>query len=129
LPVSVPPTEVDSPVLSALPVAGELSSAEGLLVGYRGYDRTGSEPHFSFGHGLGYTDWTYESFAAPEGSIMAGQDLPLTVTVRNSREGAGTEVAQVYLHALDDEPSRPPEVLAALARVTGAPRERVGGRL
>ena len=129
LPVSVPRAEADSPVLAALPVAGELSYAEGLLVGYRGYDRTGSEPHFSFGHGLGYTDWTYESFAAPEGSIMAGQDLPLTVTVRNSGERAGREVVQVYLEALDDDPSRPLRVLAAFASVSGAPGERVEVRL
>jgi beta-glucosidase len=129
LPVSVPRAESDSPVLSALPVAGELSYAEGLLVGYRGYDRTGSEPHFSFGHGLGYTDWTYESFAPSEGSIMAGQDLPLTVTVRNSGERAGREVVQVYLEALDDDPSRPLRVLAAFASVSGAPGERVDVRL
>src|SRR5437879_4673485 len=33
LPVSVPRAEADSPVLAALPVAGELSYADGLLVG------------------------------------------------------------------------------------------------
>ena len=34
---------------------------EGLLVGYRGYDRSGREPLFCFGHGSGYTEWSYES--------------------------------------------------------------------
>jgi beta-glucosidase len=129
LPVSVPRAEADSPVLTALPVAGELSYAEGLLVGYRGYDRTGSEPHFSFGHGLGYTDWTYESFTPAEGSITPGHDLPLTVTIRNSGERAGREVVQVYLEAMDDDPSRPLRVLAAFASVSGAPGERVEVRL
>jgi beta-glucosidase len=129
LPVSVPRAEADSPVLTALPVAGELSYAEGLLVGYRGYDRTGSEPHFSFGHGLGYTDWTYESFTPTEGSIVAGHDLPLTVTIRNSGGRAGREVVQVYLEAMDDDPSRPLRVLAAFASVSGAPGERVEVRL
>ena len=62
LPVSVPRAEADSPVLHAKPEAGELDYAEGLLVGYRGYDRSGTEPLFCFGHGLGYTDWSYESW-------------------------------------------------------------------
>jgi beta-glucosidase len=125
LPVSVPRAEADSPVLSALPVAGELSYAEGLLVGYRGYDRTGSEPHFSFGHGLGYTEWTYESLAPADDSIMAGHDLPLVVTVRNTGDRAGREVVQVYIEAQDHDPTRPLRVLAAFANVNAGPGERV----
>jgi beta-glucosidase len=112
-------------VLSALPVAGELSYAEGLLVGYRGYDRTGSEPHFSFGHGLGYTEWTYESLAPADDSIMAGHDLPLVVTVRNTGDRAGREVVQVYIEAQDHDPTRPLRVLAAFANVNAGPGERV----
>ncbi|TMB86288.1 MAG: glycosyl hydrolase, partial [Chloroflexi bacterium] len=61
LPVSVPRDEADSPVLSAHPQAGALTYGEGLLVGYRGYDRSEVASLFCFGHGLGYTDWTYES--------------------------------------------------------------------
>jgi len=56
--------EADSPVLSAQPEAGDLIQAEGLLVGYRGYYRSGTEPLFYFGHGPGYTNWTYESSVA-----------------------------------------------------------------
>jgi len=51
-------------VLSAQPEAGDLIQAEGLLVGYRGYYRSGTEPLFYFGHGPGYTNWTYESSVA-----------------------------------------------------------------
>ena len=129
LPVSVPRAEADSPVLSAVPVAGEISYAEGLLVGYRGYDRTGSEPHFSFGHGLGYTDWTYESIAPAAESITADRDLPLVVTVRNSGHRAGREIVQVYLEGPVDDPSRPLRVLAAFAGVSAGPGERAEVRL
>src|SRR4029077_14795478 len=125
LPVSVPRAEADSPVLSALPVAGELSYTEGLLVGYRGYDRTGSEPHFSFGHGLGYTDWAYESLTPADDSIIAGQDLPLVLTVRNAGDRAGREVVQVYLEAQDDDQSRPLRVLATFGTVIAGPGERI----
>jgi beta-glucosidase len=125
LPVSVPRAEADSPVLRAHPEAGELNYTEGLLVGYRGYDRSGVEPLFCFGHGLGYTDWSYESVVAAAESIGAGQDLDLVVTVRNSGERAGRDVVQVYLEGPDDDPSRPLRVLAAFTSVGAEPGERV----
>jgi beta-glucosidase len=117
LPVSVPREEADSPVLRARPEAGDLVYREGLLVGYRGYDRSGTEPHFAFGHGLGYTDWTYESLTPDTGSISAGEDLACAVTVRNSGKRAGREVVQVYLEAPDDDPRRPVRVLAGFGTV------------
>jgi predicted alpha/beta hydrolase len=61
----------------------------GLLVGYRGRDRSGTEPLFCFGQALGYTDWTYESLAPVAEAITAGQDLPLVVIVHNSGQRAG----------------------------------------
>jgi beta-glucosidase len=129
LPVSMPRAEADSPVLRAHPEAGDLVYAEGLLVGYRGYDRSGTEPLFCFGHGLGYTDWTYESLAPAAESITAGQDLSLSVTVRNSGRRAGREVVQVYLEGPDDDPSRPIRVLAAFTTLEARPGEQVEARL
>jgi len=129
LPVTVPRAEADSPVLRAEPQAGDLVYAEGLLVGYRGYDRSEIEPLFGFGHGLGYTDWTYESLKPGAGSIAAGEDLALIVTVRNSGARAGREVVQVYLDAPDDDPRRPLRVLAAFAAVQAGPGERSEVRL
>jgi beta-glucosidase len=117
LPVTVPREEVDSPVLNAHPEAGDLVYREGLLVGYRGYDRTGTEPHFAFGHGLGYTDWTYESLIPDVESLTVGEDLACTVTVRNSGKRRGREVVQVYLEAPDDDPFRPRRVLAGFGTV------------
>ncbi len=129
LPVSVPRAEADSPVLRAVPEAGELNYTEGLLVGYRGYDRSGSEPLFCFGHGLGYTDWTYESLAPSADSITAGHDLALVVRVRNSGGRVGREVVQLYLEGPDDDPRRPLRVLAAFSNVTVGPGEQAEVRL
>lgn len=129
LPVSVPRAEADSPVLDAHPKAGDLVYAEGLLVGYRGYDRSGTEPLFCFGHGLGYTDWTYESIAPATESITANQDLSLVVRVRNSGRRAGREVVQVYLEGPDDDPGRPLRVLAAFSNVSAGPGEQAEQRL
>jgi beta-glucosidase len=129
LPVTVPREEADSPVLRARPEAGDLVYREGLLVGYRGYDRTGTEPHFAFGHGLGYTDWTYESIALAGDSIAAGDDLQVAVTVRNSGARAGREVVQVYLEGPDDDPRRPIRVLAGFGTADAAPGAAVEVRV
>jgi beta-glucosidase len=125
LPVSMPRAEADSPVLSAQPEAGTLTYGEGLLVGYRGYDRKEMEPLFCFGHGVGYTDWTYESLTASVDSIKAEEDLHLQITVRNQGKRAGREVVQIYLEGPDDEPSRPQRVLAAFESVVAGPGEQL----
>jgi beta-glucosidase len=129
LPVSVPRAEADSPVLHAHPETGELTYTEGLLVGYRGYDRDGVEPLFCFGHGLGYTDWSYQSLEAAVESLTTGQDLSLVVTVHNSGRCAGREVVQVYLEGPDDDITRPLRVLAAFCTVSASPDGHAEARL
>jgi beta-glucosidase len=129
LPVSMPRQEADSPVLHAHPEGGELPYDEGLLVGYRGYDRKGTEPLFCFGHGLGYTDWTYRSLAVGSGSPAAGEDLRVRVTLSNSGGRAGREVVQLYLQGPDDDASRPLRTLAAFATVDAEPGQSVDAEL
>ena len=128
LPVSVPKVEADSPVLKARPEAGNLVYSEGLLVGYRGYDRNGPEPLYCFGHGMGYTEWTYESLE-PAATTTSGGDVEVTVTVRNSGTRAGREVVQVYLEPPDDDPAQPLRCLAAFASVAAEAGERVDAKL
>ena len=75
LPVTLPAAEADCPVLHAVPADGRLEYREGLLIGYRGYDRAGTKPRFPFGHGLGYTTWAYES-AAADAPVVAPDERP-----------------------------------------------------
>ena len=127
LPVTIPRAEADCPVLHAYPDQdGTLRYDEGLLVGYRGYDHAGTEPHFPFGHGLGYTTWSYEwagANSAPDGSAT------VTVTVRNTGSRPGREVVQVYPEPPGDDPAGPPRTLAAFTTVTAGPGETVLARL
>jgi beta-glucosidase len=129
LPVTIPRDEADSPVLHAVPEAGDLIYQEGLLVGYRGYDRSGIEPHFAFGHGLGYTDWTYEAIRPDAESITATEDFSCAVTVRNTGQRPGREVVQLYLEGPDHDPTQPMRVLAAFASVHAEAGARTTARL
>lgn len=129
LPVSIPRAEVDSPVLTAYPEAGRLSYDEGLLVGYRGYDRAAIEPLFAFGHGLGYADWLYESIDPPSATLNRGEDLRVVVRVRNGGSRPSREIVQLYLEGPDGDPSRPVRTLAAFASVAAAAGEAVEAHL
>lgn len=129
LPVTIPRAEADCPVLHPVPDNGRLSYAEGLLIGYRGYDHAGKAPHFPFGHGLGYTTWEYESVTAESASLPGEGALGVSVVVRNSGSRAGREVVQAYVEPPDAAPGRPLRTLAAFAAVTAEPGQAAEARL
>ena len=82
LPWTLPAAERDVPVPSAIPRDGVITYDEGVHVGYRSWDRLGRTPAACFGHGLGWTTWTYESVtAAPGGSDPSG-------AIRDRSDGA-----------------------------------------
>jgi beta-glucosidase len=127
LPVTLPAAQSDSPVLHAVPAADDtLRYSEGHLIGYRGYDAAGVTPKFPFGHGLGYTDWTYESVTCPQ-ELAAGRDLELSVSVTNTGSRPGKEVVQAYLAAPAGPATagRPVRVLAGFATTRAAAGESV----
>jgi beta-glucosidase len=129
LPVTIPAAEADCPVLHSVPEEGRLEYREGLLIGYRGYDRAGTEPRFPFGHGLGYTTWAYESAVADAPMVAPDDDLGVTVVLRNTGPRTGREIVQAYLEPPTADPGRPVRVLAAFAAVTAAPGEHAEARL
>jgi beta-glucosidase len=129
LPVTIPAAEADCPVLHAVPDQDELEYREGLLIGYRGYDRAGTEPRYPFGHGLGCTTWAYEFAVADAPVVAPGEDLGVTVIIRNTGPRTGHEVIQAYLEPPADGPGRPVRTLAAFTTVTAAPGKRTEARL
>ena len=125
LPVSMPRTEPLVPVGIAKPQDGALRYEEGLSVGYRAYARTGIDPRYPFGHGLGYTEWEYEDLQVPIGPVHAGADVEIGVTVSNVGLRRGTETVQVYLTRPVDGVS----ALAAFGQAVADPGERTRVRL
>ncbi|MFD9724497.1 beta-glucosidase [Streptomyces sp. NPDC059072] len=117
LPTTWPARFADAPVTEVVPTEGRLEYTEGLFIGYRAYEARSVEPAFPFGHGLGYTDWAYESLEV----------TPDTVRVRLTNTGTrpGREVVQVYLAPTEDGVERPASWLAAFAGVEAGPGESV----
>ncbi|MGW2639983.1 glycoside hydrolase family 3 protein [Streptomyces sp. NPDC001348] len=107
----------DAPVTRVVPDNGELRYSEGVFIGYRAWERAGRTPSYPFGHGLGYTDWTYESLHV-DGTTV-------TVRVRNTGERPGREVVQVYLAPSEPDPGRPARWLAGFAGAEAGPGESV----
>jgi len=129
LPVTIPAAEADCPVLHSQPDQGRLEYAEGLLIGYRGYDQAGIRPRFPFGHGLGYTTWEYESAVAGSDTVGPGADLALAVVIRNAGSRTGREIVQAYVEPLAAEAGRPVRTLAAFAAATAGPGQSAEVRL
>jgi beta-glucosidase len=63
----------------------------------RTYRYFSGAPEYPFGHGLSYTSFTYSNLRVSRQSIAAGEKQNVSVTIRNSGERAGDEVAQLYL--------------------------------
>jgi beta-glucosidase len=133
LPWTLPARAQDVPVPDARPRDGIVDYTEGVHVGHRAWDRDGLAPAFPFGHGLGWTRWTYESVtlsptpvsAASLTSPAGGDGLNLTVALTNTGPRAGREVVQVYLEPPRDGTDRPVRLLAGFATVQAAPGARV----
>lgn len=93
--------------------------AEGLFVGYRGYDRAGIEPMYPFGYGLSYTTFEYGDLEV----VPADGGAQVSFTVKNTGRRAGTETAQIYVGDCKASVVRPVKELKGYERVTLAPGE------
>ncbi|MFE0672475.1 beta-glucosidase [Streptomyces sp. NPDC058867] len=107
----------DAPVTQVVPEDGELPYTEGVFIGYRAWDKAGRTPSYPFGHGLGYTEWAYESLE------LDGRTA--RIRVRNTGDRTGREVVQVYLAPAEPDAERPARVLAGFAQVTAEPGRTV----
>lgn len=96
-----------------------VSYDEGIFLGYRGYDRLGTEPLYPFGYGLSYTTFAYDALEA----TPAGDGWKVSFTVKNTGRRAGTETAQLYVGACNPSLPRPVRELKGYERVTLAPGE------
>jgi beta-glucosidase len=124
LPQTFPAHEGDIPASTPRQypgVNGRATYSEGLDVGYRWYDTTGTEPLFPFGYGLSYTSFAYSDLTVARRSGTSADPVRVSFTVTNTGRRAGSEAAQVYIGKPHTPADGPPRELAAYKKVTLAP--------
>jgi beta-glucosidase len=117
---------------------GVVEYEEGVFVGYRHFDREGTDPTFPFGHGLSYAEFEYGAVEATLGGgtaagVEAGASTEtaagapsatVRATVRNVGDRPGKEVVQTYLApAFEADVERPERELAGFEAVELDPGE------
>ena len=75
----------------------EVTYEDGIYVGYRYYSTFKVDPAYEFGYGLSYTTFEYSGFKI--NSPVFNGKLTASVTITNTGQAAGKEVAQLYLSA------------------------------
>ena len=86
---------------------------EGIFVGYRGYERNGTEPLFPFGYGLSYSRFEYANLSAEED----GGVWTIAFDVTNTGDCDAAEVAQVYVSDLEASVPRPVKELKGYEKI------------
>lgn len=126
LPVTFPVKYSDVPSYGNFP--GDLANntvqyAEGIFVGYRHYDTKGINPAYAFGHGLSYTNFTYDNLTLSSTTVDLDKNQPLTVSVDISNKGnmTGKEVVQLYIHDEHSTLERPYKELKGFKKISLKP--------
>ena len=81
------------------------------------YLDSGYGPLFPFGYGLSYTTFEYSDIALDSREYTAADTIKVRFTLKNSREYAGIEVAQLYVRDLVGSIARPVKELKGFQRV------------
>lgn len=87
--------------------------------GYAKFEHEGLTPRYPFGYGLSYTTFGYRALTAR----LAGQNIEVTVAVRNEGQVAATEIVQCYVGYPGSVQPRARKSLKAFARVGLSPGE------
>ncbi len=90
---------------------------EGVFVGYRGYEKSGTKPLFPFGHGLSYTTFAYKNLGIEPKAPKAGENVTVSFDVTNTGKVAGAEAAQLYLGNPGASVPRPLKELKGFTKV------------
>jgi len=124
LPFTFPVKLEDSPAHALDNYNGEkVNYAEGLLVGYRWFDKKDIEPLFPFGHGLSYTSFRYGSLQLSRTAFKPEESVEVSVDITNTGKRAGTEVVQLYVSDSQPKVEKAVRELKQFARVMLQPGE------
>ncbi|RKS92953.1 beta-glucosidase [Microbacterium sp. AG790] len=110
LPTTWPASLAEVPVTDVTPQDGVLRYTEGIHIGYRAWLKDEATPAFPFGHGLGYTTWSWDDARRDGGEVA--------VTLTNTGARSGKQVVQVYAERPGSAIERPERWLVGFEAVT-----------
>ena len=85
---------------------------EDIYVGYRYFDTFGKDVSYPFGYGMSYTTFEYSKPSVK----VSGDNITVSVTVKNTGSVSGREIAQVYVSAPAGQLEKPAQELKAFAK-------------
>lgn len=80
-------------------------------------------PLFPFGHGLSYTSFETSNLTLTRNRILMGENVEISVTVKNTGSITGKETVLVYLHDIAASVTRPNRQLKAYQKVELLPAQ------
>ena len=80
------------------------------------YIGCGNLPLYSFGHGLSYSDFVYNSMTLDTKTLTKDGAIKVSVSVTNNSDVDGVEVVQLYMHDIFASAVRPIQQLIAFER-------------
>ncbi|TAQ86009.1 hypothetical protein B7494_g5664 [Chlorociboria aeruginascens] len=121
LPLSFPQRLEDNPAfLNYRSERGRTLYGEDVYVGYRWYEKLGLPVLFPFGHGLSYTSFSFSNLEVR----LEGEEVLVSVTVKNTGKVKGKEVVQVYISQKTPSIRRPKKELQGFEKVELMPGEQ-----
>lgn len=106
------------------PGTKRIEYAEGIFVGYRGYERNKTDPLFPFGYGLSYTTYKFDDLVIKPAGSAESPRFEVTFTITNTGSRTGAAVGQVYVGEEAPTLSRPAKELKGFAKVELQPGEK-----
>jgi beta-glucosidase len=76
-----------------------------------------NEPLYPFGYGLSYTSFDISAPVLSKSSFKAGEDIKVSVTVKNTGKYEGEEVVQLYIRDMVGSVTRPVKELKGFKKV------------
>ena len=112
LPCTFPVSYKDTPAYLCYPDNLTCRYGEGIYVGYRGYQKRGIEPLYSFGYGLSYSKFNIDYIV----STSKGNKVSVTCHLTNTGKMDGKKVVQVYASKRKPVTGREPYRLVGFAK-------------
>lgn len=97
-----------------------LNYSDGMLVGYRHFDKRHITPQYPFGYGLSYTTFAYSALSVKR----VGKKCQVKVDVKNTGKVAGAEVVQVYVEPLKVAAEEPISTLRGFDKIMLKPGQK-----